>query len=144
MKTKFEVLEISMDELHDFLKDADYAGYIKARTWAYAKLQENNCNMSKEYFAVFWNRLMVKIVQQFNYTIPKSVNARADYQRAYRQKKRERDALRLRKIRADEKHRAMIRAIPKETIEIQKNNLESLEELENRLGYLALGKDLKT
>ena len=144
MKTKFEILDISMSELYEYLKDADYKGYSKARTWALRKLEENGCNMTKEYFAVFWNRLMSKLEMEYGYKIPTSQNKRADYQRAYRQKKREQDVLRMRRIRAMDAHRDMIRAIPKETTDIQKANLEALEELENRLGYLALGGDLKT
>jgi hypothetical protein len=130
MKTKFEMLDISMNDLHEFLKNADYKGYTKARTWAYAKLEENGCNMTKEYFAVFWNRLMCKLAKEYGYKIPNSTEERADYQRAYRQKKRERDALRLRKIRANEAHKAMIRAIPVST------NTEHIEEIANRLEYL--------
>jgi hypothetical protein len=144
MKTKFEVLDISMDDLHEFLKDADYRGYSKARTWAYAKLQENDCNMSKEYFAVFWNRLMAKVVKKYGYKIPKSVEVRAEYQRAYRQKMREKDALRMRKIRANEAYKAKLASIRIENAHLQKENLEALEEIGDRLAYLALDEDLKT
>ena len=130
-------LGITLYELYGFLKDADYDEYCRTRDGAFKRLTRVT-SISKPTFAVFWHGLMVKLDKQYGFVKPNSTNSNAIYHRSYRGNKKQRDALRLEQIRIKEKRKEQIRAMSHNA------NLESLEELENRIGYLTLGEDLKT
>lgn len=136
-------LGITLDELHGYLKDADYDEYCRTRDGAYKKLARLTY-ISKPTFAVFWHGLMCKLEKHYGFTKPHSTNSNAVYHRTYRDNEKKKDALRMRKIRANEAHIAKLRSIRIENAPMQKENLEALEEIEDRLGYLALSDDLKT